>query len=82
MVASHRPSPIRQEIRSLESFAGIDVYADPKNGGSGHVKKTIDIRSDAGWVRLVHDREEVVERDYRRVVELMPTMYRVSPAEG
>eukprot|EP00752_Nemacystus_decipiens_P001229 g1228.t1 len=67
-----------EEIRNLESFAGIDVYADPKNGGSGHVKKTIDIRSDAGWVRLVHDSEEVVERDYRRVVELMPTMYRVS----
>lgn len=56
----------------------MDVYADPKNGGSGQVKKTIDIRSDAGWVQLVHDREEVVERDYRRVVELMPTMYRVS----
>ncbi|CAM9221152.1 unnamed protein product [Ectocarpus sp. 8 AP-2014] len=67
-----------EEIRSLESFAGIDVYADPKNGGSGHVKKTIDIRSDAGWVRLVHDDEEVVERDYRRMVELMPTMYKVS----
>ncbi|CAM9760437.1 unnamed protein product, partial [Ectocarpus fasciculatus] len=67
-----------EEIRNLESFAGIDVYADPKNGGSGHVKKTIDIRSDAGWVRLVHDKEEVVERDYRRVVELMPTMYKVS----
>lgn len=69
-----------QEIRNLESFAGIDVYADPKNGGSGQVKKTIDIRSDAGWVRLVHDNEEVVERDFQRVVELMPTMYRVSAA--
>ncbi|CAM9458146.1 unnamed protein product, partial [Hapterophycus canaliculatus] len=69
-----------EEIRGLESFAGIDVYADPKNGGSGHVKRTIDIRSDAGWVRLVHDREDVVERDYRRVVELMPTMFRVSAA--
>ncbi|CAM9099654.1 unnamed protein product [Scytosiphon promiscuus] len=67
-----------EEIRGLESFAGIDVYADPKNGGSGYVKKTIDIRSDAGWVRLVHDQEGVVERDYRRVVELMPTMFRVS----
>ncbi|CAN0350744.1 unnamed protein product [Pylaiella littoralis] len=67
-----------EEIRKLESFVGMDVYADPKNGGSGQMKKTIDIRSDAGWVQLVHDREEVVERDYRRVVELMPTMYRVS----
>lgn len=65
----------------MESFMGIDVYADPAMGGSGHVKKTIDIRSDAGWVRLVHDRAEVVERDYRRVVELMPTMYKVSEDE-
>ena len=64
----------------MESFAGIDVYADPGRGGSGHMKKTIDIRSDAGWVRLVHDNKEVVERDYRRVVELMPTMYEVSAA--
>lgn len=66
----------------MESFAGIDVYADPANGGSGYVKKTIDIRSDAGWVRLVHDRAEVVERDYRRVVELMPTMYQVPEDEA
>lgn len=65
----------------MESFAGIDVYADPAMGGSGYVKKTIDIRSDAGWVRLVHDRAEVVERDYRRVVELMPTMYKVKVPE-
>lgn len=65
----------------MESFAGIDVYADPARGGSGYVKKTIDIRSDAGWVRLVHDKSEVVERDYKRVVELMPTMYRVSGEE-
>lgn len=83
MPTSRRPSHLNdthyeQEIRNLESFAGIDVYADPKNGGSGHLKKTIDIRSDAGWVQLVHDSEEVVESDYRRVVELMPTMYQVS----
>lgn len=62
----------------MESFAGIDVYADPAMAGSGIMKKTIDIRSDAGWVRLVHSTAEVVERDYRRVVELMPTMYKVS----
>ncbi|CAM9125023.1 unnamed protein product [Laminaria digitata] len=67
-----------EEIRNMESFYGIDVYQDPARGGSGYVKKTIDIRSDAGWVRLVHDRAEVVERDYRRVVELMPTMYKIS----
>lgn len=71
-----------QEIRNMESFAGIDVYFDPERGGSGYVKKTIDIRSDAGWVRLVHDQREVVERDYRRLVELMPTMYNVSEGSG
>lgn len=61
----------------MESFAGIDVYSDPARGGSGIMRKTIDIRSDAGWVRLVHEKPEIVERDFRRVVELMPTMFEV-----
>lgn len=64
----------------MESFVGIDVYADPERGGTGQVKKTIDIRSDAGWVHLVHQDLDVLDRDYRRVVELMPTMLKVSQA--
>lgn len=65
----------------MESFVEIDVYADPARGGTGELKKTIDIRSDAGWVHLVHGNLDVLEQDYRRVVELMPTMYRVSRNE-
>ncbi|CAM9640912.1 unnamed protein product, partial [Choristocarpus tenellus] len=60
------------ELQSMESFAGIDVYPGFSTPG-GHVEPTIDIRSDAGWVRLVHESEEVVEKDYQRTVDLMPT---------
>lgn len=66
----------------MESFAGIDVYSDPGREGTGWVKRTVDIRSDAGWVHLVHESAEVIERDYARIVELMPTMFRVRAAEG
>lgn len=65
----------------MESFAGMDVYADPERGGTGEVKKTIDIRSDAGWVHLVHENLDVLDEDFKRVVQFMPTMYRVSSSE-
>lgn len=57
------------------------MYPDPERGGTGWVKRTIDIRSDAGWVHLVHENPDVVERDFQRVVEFMPTMYRVGDVQ-
>lgn len=63
-------------IRSLRSFQAIDVYDKFAVGQS--VTPTIDIRSDAGWVRLCHADAAVVEQDYQFIVSAMPTMFEVA----
>ncbi|CAM9721217.1 unnamed protein product [Discosporangium mesarthrocarpum] len=70
-----------EEIQKLESFAGLDVYPKFSAAGSA-VDFTIDIRSDAGWVHLVHEDEGVVDMDYQKLVGLMPTMFEVVDLEG
>eukprot|EP00953_Heterococcus_sp_UTEX-ZZ885_P025290 13748-Heterococcus_DN1.PRE.3 len=57
----------------------IDLYDKFEVGQS--VTPTIDIRSDAGWVRLCHTDAAVVEQDYQFIVNAMPTMFEVAAVQ-
>ena len=64
-----------EAIRALRSYRAVDVYEQFLEGCA--VKPTIDIRTDAGWVRLCHEDPAVLEADYSSVVHMMPTMFEV-----
>ena len=61
------------EIRSLPSF--IYMHLEPEVGGP--IVRTVNIRTDSGYVLLQHADAEVVEADYRRVCELQSTIFEV-----
>lgn len=61
-----------EEIEAMESVLEMEVY---ESFGVGEVvKKTLTIMNDAGWAVLIGEKD-VVERDYRRIVELMSEMF-------
>jgi predicted ATP-grasp superfamily ATP-dependent carboligase len=62
------------EIQRLESVLELKVYPSFLEMGN-HISPTVDIRSDAGWVQLINDDEEAFQRDYNRILELMPTLF-------
>jgi len=64
---------ILDEIEGLSSVYAMEVY-DHFEPGS-RIEKTIDIRSDSGWVHLINDDEEQFKKDYNRIVELMSQMF-------
>jgi hypothetical protein len=66
------------EIRALPSVHLLEV---PLAVGDVLVK-TVDIRTDAGYVILMHDDEEVLRADYERIVELQDTIFEVLPTEA
>jgi hypothetical protein len=44
----------------------------------GEILPTVDIKTDAGWVQLLHPNKDILERDYQRIVEeLMPILFEV-----
>lgn len=64
------------EISQMESVIDLEIYGQFLQVGN-QLEKTIDIRTDCGWVQLVNpsgDRE-CFERDFQRIVELMPTIF-------
>jgi len=66
---------VLEEIGSLPSVYAMEIYDHFEVGG--HIEKTIDIRSDSGWVHIINDDEEQFQHDYDRIVELMPLMFEV-----
>lgn len=66
-----------EEINEMESVLAAEIYSTFRAGGSA--TKTIDILSDAGWLHMMHEDEEQFQRDYDRVMELMPTMFITKP---
>ena len=42
------------------------------------MKPTTDIRSDAGWVQLINEDADSLQRDYEQIVKWMPTMFQVT----
>ena len=63
------------QIENLASVVYIELY--PGYGVGDVVKKTTDIRSDCGWIHLIHEDENVLEEDYGRICGWMRTMYEV-----
>jgi hypothetical protein len=63
-------------IEDLPSFATMEVF--PKFFPPSHVTPTVDIRSDAGWIHLIHDDPTQLQSDYETIVNLMPTMFKVT----
>lgn len=59
------------QIRSLPS---VKILHLPLEVGDPLVK-TVDIRTDCGYVVLIHEDEQVIEQDYQMIVELQKTMF-------
>lgn len=62
------------EIKQMESVLEMEIYPSFLEVGSPIIP-TIDIRTDAGWVQIINDDKEVFQRDYERIVELMPELF-------
>jgi hypothetical protein len=71
--------PILDDMMQLESVYDAEVYEKYCTEGSYLSSPTIDIRSDAGWVQLIHDDAETIEHDYQQIVDWMPIMFQTSP---
>ena len=54
----------------------MSLYLEAAVGDT--IAKTVDIRTDSGYVLLQHDDDAVVQRDFDRIVELQHTIYEVS----
>ena len=66
---------IIREIHELPSVQAMELY--PAFSEGNYVEQTEDIRSDCGWVHLIHGDQEQFKKDYDRIVEAMPQMFTV-----
>jgi len=58
-------------IENLESVQYQKIYKEIGN----FIEKTVDIRTDAGFIHLINDNEDTFQKDYRIIVDLMPHMF-------
>jgi len=63
------------EIQSMDSVMDIQIYHGFLPGN--FVQPTKDIRSDAGWIHLINPDQIHFQRDYNRILEIMPIMFQV-----
>lgn len=64
-----------QEIEQMESVVCVEIYPEYEVGSI--VSKTKDIRTDCGWIHLIHGDKLKVMDDYRNMCILMRTMFEV-----
>eukprot|EP00980_Cylindrotheca_fusiformis_P025536 scaffold14008_cov124-Cylindrotheca_fusiformis.AAC.4 len=64
------------EIQKMDSVLDLEVYPPFLDLG-GTILPTVDIRSDAGWVQLVNPDSTQFQKDYDRIIELMPSLFEV-----
>jgi len=64
------------EIQQMDSVLDLEIYGPFLEPGN-RIEKTIDIRTDCGWVQMVHPDKETFDRDFERILELMPTLFEV-----
>lgn len=69
-----------REIQSMDSTWDLEVYPTFLQLGE-QISPTVDIKSDAGWVQLIHPDPSIFERDYHRIVELMPKLFETRKVE-
>ncbi|GMI08425.1 hypothetical protein TrVE_jg9213 [Triparma verrucosa] len=62
-----------EEIENLPSTVEVDYFYDDFGVGC-NVRVTESIRTDCGFVIMINDDKEELERDYERICELMKTM--------
>lgn len=62
-----------EELESLQSVRNYEIYPSFMEGN--YVSKTVDIRTDAGWVHLMNDNVEEFWSDYHRIMNLMEDMF-------
>ena len=62
------------EIQQMESVVDLEVYGYFLQPGNP-IRKTVDIRTDCGWVQMVHPDSQIFQRDFNRIIELMPTIF-------
>mmetsp|Transcript_23534 Transcript_23534/g.48859 ORF Transcript_23534/g.48859 Transcript_23534/m.48859 type:complete len:542 (-) Transcript_23534:29-1654(-) len=64
------------DMSDLPSFFKGQVYDNFQAEGES-IEPTVDIRSDAGWVQLLNQDLQELERDFRQIVDWMPSMFNV-----
>jgi len=62
-----------EEIQEQSSVLAMEIY--PPYLVGNYVTKTVDRRSEAGWLRLVHADEKIFLEDYERVMILMKDLF-------
>ncbi|MGK3741167.1 MAG: hypothetical protein ACI90V_008017 [Bacillariaceae sp.] len=65
------------EIQAMDSVWDLEVYRDFLDPGISYIEPTVDIKSDAGWIQMLHPNKEIFDRDYQRIIELMPALFEV-----
>jgi len=65
------------EIQSMESVIDLEVFPEFLEPGISRIEPTVDIKTDAGWIQMLHPDNKIFQRDYQRIMELMPTLFEV-----
>ena len=65
-----------EDIAKLESVRRVKVHEEFYPGET--IALTRDIRTDAGFVIMVHEDPDVIERDYEHILELQKDLFEVS----
>ena len=73
--------PALEEIEQMESVLAMELYPHYTAIGE-NIEKTVDIRTDSGWLHIMNDNPVNFKADYDRVVELMPHMFLVEEEGG
>lgn len=63
-----------EDIVKLPSVFDCEVYNQFQTAGEV-IEPTVDIRTDAGWVQLINQDRDEIQRDFQKIVEYMPTMF-------
>jgi len=69
------------EMEGLPSVVDMHVYPQFMEVGN-EVERTVDIRTDSGWIHLLNSDGDEFEGDYERIVELQRRMFDVEGGEG
>lgn len=68
--------PALEEIEGMSSVLAMELYPQYTTIGE-HIEKTVDIRTDSGWLHMMNDDPDQFKSDYGRIVDLMPHMFAV-----
>jgi len=63
-----------QKIESLPSVSSVKIFPEFQVGNV--ISPTVDIKTDAGAILLIHSDKDQVESDYRTILKLQKTMFK------